>query len=485
MDQRRSWLWRTKSTSSAVKIIPATADFSDVGSLGSLSERFSDHQPSYSSTATQSPLDDVNVDDDGDLAVLKRKLSEALISLRTKDDLVAQHARVAEEAVSGSSFLLQFLFNFRSWEKAEKEVVNLKQQLEKKNGGLEDRVGHLDAALKECMSQLRLARARIEVLEKENSSLELILQSRAEELEIRTMERDLSSKAAEAASKQHLEAMKRVSRLEAECRKARGRRRTNTKNEVEVEPELEPECGGFGSCARLMIMVPSSEIDLMDDFLEMERLASQPSAVSCQSSITTEIDAMIDRRDELEKAEHERIESELALSDCQCQLKEANIEVSLLRDELAHANESIKAKEDEIRDLLSRVDSLEAELEKEAASAAENSTKCVELENKIYEMKNESRLRREYELKRAVSFKEAVNAKQVHNHIVLLYSSWISLVLYQCEIYLNVCMVEFALQERELGVAAAKFAECQKTISNLGRQLKSLATLEEELLVSS
>ncbi|CAN1829006.1 Filament-like plant protein (Fragment) [Linum perenne] len=438
MDQRRSWLWRTKSTSSAVKIIPATADFSDVGSLGSLSERFSDHQPSYSSTATQSPLDDVNVDDDGDLAVLKRKLSEALISLRTKDDLVAQHARVAEEAVSG-------------WEKAEKEVVNLKQQLEKKNGGLEDRVGHLDAALKECMSQLRLARARIEVLEKENSSLELILQSRAEELEIRTMERDLSSKAAEAASKQHLEAMKRVSRLEAECRKARGRRRTNTKNEVEVEPELEPECGGFGSCARLMIMVPSSEIDLMDDFLEMERLASQPSAVSCQSSITTEIDAMIDRRDELEKAEHERIESELALSDCQCQLKEANIEVSLLRDELAHANESIKAKEDEIRDLLSRVDSLEAELEKEAASAAENSTKCVELENKIYEMKNESRLRREYELKRAVSFKEAVNAKQ----------------------------------ERELGVAAAKFAECQKTISNLGRQLKSLATLEEELLVSS
>ncbi|CAN1288364.1 Filament-like plant protein (Fragment) [Linum perenne] len=256
------------------------------------------------------------------------------------------------------------------------------------------------------------------------------------------MERDLSSKAAEAASKQHLEAMKRVSRLEAECRKARGRRRTNTKNKVEVEPELEPE---------LMIMVPSSEIDLMDDFLEMERLASQPSAVSCQSSITTEIDAMIDRRDELEKAEHERIESELALSDCQCQLKEANIEVSLLRDELAHANESIKAKEDEIRDLLSRVDSLEAELEKEAASASENSTKCVELENKIYEMKNESRLRREYELKRAVSFKEAVNAKQ----------------------------------ERELGVAAAKFAECQKTISNLGRQLKSLATLEEELLVSS
>lgn len=40
------------------------------------------------------------------------------------------------------------------------------------------------------------------------------------------------------------------------------------------------------------------------------------------------------------------------------------------------------------------------------------------------------------------------------------------------------------LQEKELAVAASKLAECQKTIASLGRQLKSLATLEDFLLDS-
>lgn len=37
------------------------------------------------------------------------------------------------------------------------------------------------------------------------------------------------------------------------------------------------------------------------------------------------------------------------------------------------------------------------------------------------------------------------------------------------------------LQEKELGVAANKFAECQKTIASLSRQLRSLATPEDFL----
>jgi hypothetical protein len=36
-------------------------------------------------------------------------------------------------------------------------------------------------------------------------------------------------------------------------------------------------------------------------------------------------------------------------------------------------------------------------------------------------------------------------------------------------------------QEKELAVAASKLAECQKTISSLGLQLQSLATLEDLL----
>lgn len=39
-------------------------------------------------------------------------------------------------------------------------------------------------------------------------------------------------------------------------------------------------------------------------------------------------------------------------------------------------------------------------------------------------------------------------------------------------------------QEKELALAASKFAECQKTIASLGQQLKSLVTLEDILMDS-
>lgn len=38
------------------------------------------------------------------------------------------------------------------------------------------------------------------------------------------------------------------------------------------------------------------------------------------------------------------------------------------------------------------------------------------------------------------------------------------------------------MQDKELALATSKFAECQKTIASLGKQLKSLATLEDFLL---
>lgn len=40
------------------------------------------------------------------------------------------------------------------------------------------------------------------------------------------------------------------------------------------------------------------------------------------------------------------------------------------------------------------------------------------------------------------------------------------------------------LQEEELAVAASKFAECQKTIASLGRQLRALVTLDDFLIDS-
>jgi len=79
---------------------------------------------------------------------LNEKLSAALLTIRAKEDLVKQHAKVTEEAVAG-------------WEQAEAEVTALKGLLEascQKNASLQDQVSHLDEALRECVRQLRLAR---------------------------------------------------------------------------------------------------------------------------------------------------------------------------------------------------------------------------------------------------------------------------------------------------------------------------------------
>lgn len=79
---------------------------------------------------------------------LNEKLANALADISTKDNLVKQHVKVAEEAVTG-------------WEKAEAEAVAMKAQLDvalQQKLATEDRVAHLDGALKECMKQLRHVR---------------------------------------------------------------------------------------------------------------------------------------------------------------------------------------------------------------------------------------------------------------------------------------------------------------------------------------
>ncbi|KAL3639625.1 hypothetical protein CASFOL_017532 [Castilleja foliolosa] len=160
---------------------------------------------------------------------LTEKLSAGLVNVSAKEDLVKQHAKVAEEAVPG-------------WEKAENEVVSLKKQLEaalQQNVNLEVRTSHLDGALKECVRQLRQSKDEhekrvsdallekkteweavksdlekqildlqseaqkkpdslldsdtlliLESLENENSALKQELNSRFRELEILTIERD-------------------------------------------------------------------------------------------------------------------------------------------------------------------------------------------------------------------------------------------------------------------------------------------------------
>lgn len=218
---------------------------------------------------------------------LNEKLSAANTEINTKEALVKQHAKVAEEAVSG-------------WEKAEAEALALKNSLESVTLSkltAEDQASQLDGALKECMRQIRnlkeehelkiqdisLAKtkqldkikgdleARIRNFEQEllrsaadNAALSRSLQERSnmlvklseekahaeaeiehqkntvescereinslkyelhvisKELEIRNEEKNMSMRSAEAANKQHMEGVKKIAKLEAECQRLRG-----------------------------------------------------------------------------------------------------------------------------------------------------------------------------------------------------------------------------------------------------------------------
>lgn len=568
---RRSWLWRRKSSEKS----PGETESS--GSLSSLSERFSDDQ-AYPSQATLSPEvtskaapnEEVSSpkkykDDFIDVKTLTNELAAALLDISAKEDLVKQHSKVAEEAVSG-------------WEKAENEALSLKQQLDaarQKNSGLEDRVSHLDGALKECMRQLRQAREvqeqkiheaiannshnsdskrfelerkvaeleaqlqtskadaaasirsdlhrRLETAEKENLSLQLELQSRLEELEFRIAERDLSSQAAETASKQNLESIKKIAKLEAECRrlKAMTRKTFNvndnrslTTSSVYIESfadsmsdggemnEYEPSCSD--SCSSALIseldqfknkkttgknhIATTTEINLMDDFLEMERLAALPDTergshyANGGRAMEAEVEAMIQKNAELkkklERIEADKLKVETKLTECQMQLetsesriRAAELKVEELQTQLALANKSnqeayeelkeTKTKKDivesklkhaqtEVEELISKIHSLEEEIQKEQALSAENSIKSKKLEDELSRMKLEAQVQQDTKTLHKESVNRDLKSKQ----------------------------------DKELALATSKFAECQKTIASLGKQLKSLATLEDFLLDS-
>lgn len=434
------------------------------------------------------------VESNESLKLLTEKLSAALVNVSLKDDLVKQHSKVAEEAVAG-------------WERADNEAAILKHQLEaamQKKSSLEDRVSHLDEALKECVRQLRLARDeqerkinqavaektneleiaksrledqlvefkalletsrmnspdtelqhRVDFLEEENVVLRQELQSLSEELELRTIERDLSTKAAETASKQNLDSIKKVARLEAECRKLKSLSRVSSSSNERKSSTVAASCAESltdsqsdgaeqlsasecdsrkmnGSWASALIAnqfksekvvdrnMPSSSVDinLMDDFLEMERLAALPDSrlqvhsVSCDktpgkavheadSSLRIELESMARRTAELEEnvsqVEAEKAELAMALAqvqscfeESQVQLIETQMKLEQLERELCGANEGeqfYKALfiqfEREANLMSSQIKSMRAEIEREQALSEQKSARCKELEDEL------------------------------------------------------------------------------------------------------
>ncbi|CAL1362397.1 unnamed protein product [Linum trigynum] len=610
--EKRKWLWKKKPSERG------GGETESSGSISSHSERFSDDQDALKASPkddSQSPEVTSKIATGGDEEVndsikcLTEKLSAALVNVSQKDDLVKQHSKVAEEAVAG-------------WEKAENELVVVKKQLDaatQTKSQLEDRVSHLDGALKECVRQLRQARdeqeekireavvsrtkewetdkselenqlfqlktelkaaaaaksesparvdpdlfQRLEYLEQENETLRLELLSQSEELEVRTIERELSTQAAEMASKQHLESIKKVAKLEAECRRLKAlasrsssslndHHKTSAASSVYLESLTDSHSDSGDRLNGLIseldefknnrtagnrnvpVVAPAVEIDLMDDFLEMERLAALPEnemessnhvesvvkqstdheenllrdeleiAIRQAAEFEGKLNELQEVKDELERSlentradkaeveetlermiqekaafeeslertiqekfqaesnlaemESEKAEMETALTTSRCEnkalqsrLMEVQLKLEEVQSQLSLAKESKQEIESQLvnleaesRTLSAQVSTLEAELEKERATSAEFSIKYQYLEEEISRKKEELEIQQH-----SMNMNSAPKIKQ-----------------------------------EDLALAAGKLADCQKTILSLGKQLKSLATLEDFLIDAS
>ncbi|KAK1433085.1 hypothetical protein QVD17_09991 [Tagetes erecta] len=127
MMEHKSWLWKKKS-------IEKTMIAGDKAGRGNEDEL-------QGILAYEAELE-------RNLNISNEKLSAALAEIKAKDDMAKKQTNIAREAILG-------------WEKAEAEVLALKQELEKTTQQMvasEERLFGVDAALKECMQQLRFVR---------------------------------------------------------------------------------------------------------------------------------------------------------------------------------------------------------------------------------------------------------------------------------------------------------------------------------------
>lgn len=533
-------------------------------------------------------------EDNRSVKLLTEKLSAALLNVSLKDDLVKQHAKVAEEAVAG-------------WEKAENEAAILKQQLEtavQQRTAQEARVSHLDEALKECVRQLRLARDeqerkinqavaqktkelelaktrleeqlvdlqtlletsrmnspdpellhKLEMLEMENVGLR-------EELELRTIERDLSTKTAETASKQHLESIKKVAKLETECRKLKSLSRNENKSTTITSSYVESftdshsdNCSESWASALIAELdqfktekvvdrsmhVPSMEIDLMDDFLEMEKLVALPDG---KPKTPSESKLRIELEEKIEKLEEEKAELAMNMAQTETCLEKSQVELIETQMKLEQLEELALSFEGEAQIASSQMKLLEEEMNRERGLLVAKSARCEELENKLERVKEELEIQkkvisngdlemkeialaqtkeqlREAEMKvqkfekmldEANEEKKSVNSQldsmraevqimstqidslkeQVHKEWALTVELSAKCGELENELMRKAQELEAQLRahtsnqqkikQEDLAVAAGKLADCQKTIASLGSQLKSLATLEDFLI---
>ena len=397
------------------------------------------------------------------------------------------------------------------WEQAEVEATAIKKLLEaasQRNVYLEGQVNHLDKALKECVRQLRLSREeqeekigdalakmslelefensklqnhiaelkkqleatkseaslsvqpdlyeKLQTMERENLDLKAKLLVQSKDLKIVSLEKDLSNQAAETASKQHLESVKKIARVEAECRRLYHlTQKTALINDSRPLPSnacVESLTDSHSDSAEHMVAVDSElrnsdswasaliseldqfrngkasarnttnnpiEIDLMDDFLEMERLAAVHESDQTSSTFDMETDSdkavtrnnsfkieneelrnhVTDLHAKVEIFESEKRELEMALIEARNQLDISCDALVAARNRLVEMQMQFDSANDSNYAALGDVDRLEAvnkalkfELESKSAEAEELHAVVASLGENVDKKEYESQL---------------------------------------------------------------------------------------------
>ncbi|VFQ64174.1 unnamed protein product [Cuscuta campestris] len=198
-----------------------------------------------------------------DIQKLNDRLSSALLECNAKDDFSQRQAKIAREAIAG-------------WEKAETEAIFLKQELEKalyQIAASDERLVSLDSALNECMHQLRSVRGeqektrvvfeeKLAKLVAENTQLNKALMGKEKVIVNLSAQRAMSERELNTL-------MTRLDSLETEL----------GKNEKQSRTPFSKKIG-------------ASDMNLMDDFVEMEKLAVERAHKGCileRSASTQEI----------------------------------------------------------------------------------------------------------------------------------------------------------------------------------------------------
>ncbi|CAA0832483.1 Filament-like plant protein 7 [Striga hermonthica] len=333
MDQK-SWLWKKRSTEKTL-----------IADKASHSSRKCEEE----TTEVQKIMTE-KIDLERELQMLNEKLSSAHAECEAKDNVAKKQLKISEEAVSG-------------WEKAENEAKTVKEELEKvsqQKFASEERMNQLDAALKECMQQLRFVRdeqdkriqnavmkttkefektkvvadeklaevvkklfkseaensqlikvltvrektiedltnyktqldanfnalsSRVESTEKENARLKYEIHVLEKELDIRNEERELNCRRSE-----HLQGLFKDQKIAERCERSRLLMENSTTSLSDMAESddrasyaeswasaLNTELEHFKNDKQLKIpcrkSIRTSDIDLMDDFAEMEKLA--------------------------------------------------------------------------------------------------------------------------------------------------------------------------------------------------------------------